>query len=200
MRWIILILVISIFLLIGAGCEQQPITGNVVKQGDIVGDSPYIRYSDSCCLDQNLNNICDVDEAAIPPDAQPASAILDSCTDTTYLDCYGSYITKDEIFLKLTARRDGFTIIKKISFPLLTCEKKFEPIEKEAGLKIRESMEIRIPCKVSTTYLKDLPYNIELVFYPSSGDTTEFTNSERGIIVNTALISGSVRNEAPEIK
>ncbi len=199
MKYIIPLIILSILLLIGAGCEQQPITGNVVKE-DIVCNSPYIRNADSCCLDQNLNNICDVDESTIPPDAQPSSIILDSCTDTTYLDCYGSYITKDEIFLKLTARRDGFTIIKKISFPLLTCEKKFEPIEKEAGLKIRESMEINIPCEVSTTYLKDLPYNIELVFYPSSGDTTEFTSSERGIIINTALISGNVRSEAPEIK
>ena len=200
MKYIIPLIILSIFLLIGAGCEQQPITGNVVKQSDIVCNSPYIRYGDSCCLDQNLNNVCDIDESITPPDAQPSSVILDSCSSTTYLDCMGSYITKDEIFLKLTARRDGFTIIKKINFPLLTCEKKFEPIEKDAGLKIRESMEIRISCKVSTTYLKDLPYNIELVFYPLSGDTTEFTNSERGIIVNTALISGNVRQEAPEIK
>jgi len=200
MRLIILALIISIFLLIGAGCEQQPITGAVVKEQDIVCNSPYIRNADSCCLDQNLNNICDVDESITPPDAQPSSNILDSCTDTTYLDCYGSYITKDEIFLKLAARRDGFTIIKKISFPLLNCEKKFEPIEKEAGLKIRESMEINIPCKISTTYLKDLQYNTEIVFYPTSGDTTEFTSSERGIIINSALISGNVRQEAPIIK
>ena len=199
MKYIIPLIILSILLLIGAGCQNQPITGNVVKE-DIVCNSPYIRNADSCCLDQNLNNICDVDETTTPPDAQPSSIILDSCTDTTYLDCYGSYITKDEIFLKLTARRDGFTIIKKISFPLLNWEKKFAPIEKEAGLKIRESMEINIPCKISTTYLKDLPYNIELVFYPISGDTTEFTSSERGIIINTALISGNVRSEAPKIK
>lgn len=199
MRWIILILIISIFLLVGAGCQNQAITGAVIKEQDIVCNSPYIRNADSCCLDKNLNDICDVDEMTTPPDAQPASTIIDSCTDTTYLNCLGSYITKDEIFLKLTAKRDGYTIIKKITFPLLNCEKKFEPIAKEEGLKIRESMEVKIPCKISTTYFKDLSYNIELVFYPSSGDTTEFTNAERGIIINSALISGNVRQESPKI-
>ncbi len=204
MKPFIIILILSIFLL--SGClEQQPITGSAIAetQEKIICNQPYIRHAETCCLDKNSNNICDNDEAEEEkiPEPQSSTTIQDYCSPTTYFECWGSYITKDEIFLKLRAmskRGDGTSVIKKIKFPSIGCEKKFEPIPKDQGLKMGEILEVKIPCKISTTYFKDLPYEIEFVFYAVS-DTTEWLNIEKGIITNSGTISGTVRNQPPEI-
>lgn len=203
MRYIIPLITLCIFLLIGAGCEQQPITGATIKElgEEIICNSPYIRYAETCCLDKNSNNMCDEDETNQEkiPQPQETTTIKDSCTDTTYFDCWGSYITKNEILLRLKAKRDGYNIIRKIEFPSIGCKKEFEPIPKDQGLEIREIIEIKIPCKISTTYFKDLTYNVESIYYPASGDTTEWLGGTRGLIISSGTISGTVLEKPPEI-
>lgn len=209
MKYIIPLIILSIFLLVGAtGCTQQSATGlsirefpeeptiEEIKEPEIICNPPYMRFADSCCLDKNSNDICDSDETIIP-EPQPSIEVADSCSETTYFDCWGSYITQDEIFLKLKAKRDGYNVIRKIEFPSINCEKEFDPIPKEQGLEIRESIEIKIPCKISTTSFKDLSYEISLIYYPSSGDTTEWLGVERGLIKNSGTLSGSVRDFPP---
>jgi sporulation protein YlmC with PRC-barrel domain len=44
----------------GGGGSALVITGNVLNE--IVCDSPYIRHGVECCLDTNINKICDSDE------------------------------------------------------------------------------------------------------------------------------------------
>ena len=209
MKYQIPLIIISMFLLIGAGgCNQQSATGLSIREfpeeniqeeipQEIVCNFPYIRHADDCCLDKNSNDICDSDETIIP-EPQPSTDVADSCSDTTYFDCWGSYITKDEIFLKLKAKRDGYNVIRKVEFPSINCEKEFDPIPREQGLEIRESIEIKIPCKISTTSFKDLSYEVSLIYYPASGDTTEWLDVGRGLIKNSGTLSGSVRDSPPE--
>ncbi len=196
-----LVIIISILLLMGAGCEEQSATGAVVMdpQKEVVCDSPYIRHGEDCCLDKNFNNICDEDEKTEFPEPQITTIVEDACTSTTYFDCWGSYITKDEIYLKLRANHEGYNVIRKIELPSIGCEKEFEPIPKEQGLEIRDIIEVRIPCKISTTYFKELEYTINSVYYLTSGDTTEWLGKEtRGTIISSGTLSGTVRDKLPE--
>lgn len=58
-----------------AACNNSTIPGTP----DVVCNSPYIRVGTECCLDQNDNNICDLDEA---PPINPSD---NDTTDTVVL-------------------------------------------------------------------------------------------------------------------
>ncbi|MEK6952825.1 MAG: hypothetical protein AABX29_07460 [Nanoarchaeota archaeon] len=63
---IILGILISIFLISGAGCQVDDKLAKEIASENIdkliVCNEPYIRYGTECCLDQNKNKVCDNDE------------------------------------------------------------------------------------------------------------------------------------------
>lgn len=80
---------------------------NVNKTNEIICNQPYIRFSSSCCLDQNNNGICDNDE--IPPQKNltncdkinkpTLSLTCQNRTDNTYNYCslkIGEDVNDDE--------------------------------------------------------------------------------------------------------
>jgi len=85
-RVILAILLLGVFLIAGCGS----ITGNVVKD-IIVCEEPYIRYADSCCLDQNFNKICDNDEqtevVGNQPYQEPGRFLPSSCSIAPGISC-----------------------------------------------------------------------------------------------------------------
>ncbi len=52
--------IIASFLMVFTGCTT------IATDDAIVCNNPYIRVGKECCLDANLNNICDKDEAYVP--------------------------------------------------------------------------------------------------------------------------------------
>lgn len=185
------------------GCtNQQQITGSVIKEQEIICNSPYIRYADSCCLDKNYNDICDKDETTPSENIVSEETIQDSCTDTSYFECLGSYITKEEVFLKLKAIRDGYTHIKKVEIPKYNCFKEFDESNVSSGLKFNNIIDIKVPCKIDKSKLEDEAFSIELIFYPRVGideDTGEWLGKPRGTIFNKGTITGTVKEEAPKL-
>ena len=60
-----LFLMCILFFLLFTACQtNKPLTSNSINasKDQIVCNSPYMRYGTDCCLDQNSNNICDIDE------------------------------------------------------------------------------------------------------------------------------------------
>lgn len=60
---------------------SAPASGSTVEEGDsgIVCNSPYIRFGTGCCLDRDVNSICDSDE----PESKP-SCPFECCEEGQY--------------------------------------------------------------------------------------------------------------------
>lgn len=81
---IIIIFLASAILLVGAGCDSG-ITGGVVAPLQPVCNKPYILVGTDCCLDQNDNSICDLDE---PSKAECVNQCdSDGCINADYYAC-----------------------------------------------------------------------------------------------------------------
>jgi hypothetical protein len=211
------------------GCSPEATSGNVVK--DSVCNAPYLEFkSGECCLDTNSNSICDSDETiveeevteevaeakteeakteettteAAPETKEVEITIQDSCTDTTYFECKSSYVSKDEVFLKLKTRRDGYTHLKKISS--LGCEQEFADKSKAGdGYVINSEFVVSIPCLKNSPgdEIDDADIVLDYIFYPITGidpNTGKWDSEiERALQRSTGKISGTVRNEPKKI-
>jgi hypothetical protein len=67
--------ILILAILLASGCAQ--------KRPDIVCNPPYIRFEDSCCMDQNSNNICDDDEDIMFEPVYDDSPVRDIEEDVT---------------------------------------------------------------------------------------------------------------------
>jgi hypothetical protein len=219
---ILTLVLLAIVTVSGCGSKEgtEAIAGSAVSS---VCNAPYFEYkAGDCCLDSNSNNICDSDEdvAEAAPEEVPeetavavsASAteveeveitVQDSCTDTTYFECKASYITNDEIFLKLETRRDGYTHLNKIS--ALGCEREFvDKAKSSEGYPIRSDVIVSIPCLKNSpgNEIVDADVVMDYTFYPVTGiadDTGEWEGKPRNPQRSTGKISGTVRNEPKKI-
>ncbi|MFH1331863.1 MAG: hypothetical protein ABIH63_01095 [archaeon] len=122
MRWFIPLLV---FVFV-AGCStpQPPL----IEEVSILCGPPYFEFKDGeCCLDENSNQVCDVDEIQkFPEEEEEAVEIPDSCYLGTYFDCTNINIKKDDVMggfvsFDLTFKKFGAAVVTKIDFPQLGC-------------------------------------------------------------------------------
>ena len=203
------------------GCDDSGPTGSAVET---VCNTPYFEYRvGECCVDKNANSICDSDETIVEetptetveevveevvvkePVEEVEITVEDACTDTTYFECIASYITKDEVFLKLKTRRDGYLHLRKIS--ALGCLQEFAPKERaNQGYQIRSDLVLSSRCLnplISGTEIKDADYVLEYVFYPDDAFlnqiTGEWEGQERSLQKSTGKISATIRNEPKKI-
>jgi len=89
--WLLLILLIAIVI---TGCSEL---NNVKSPKGVVCDSPYIRFEDGCCLDQNGNSICDRDEGNVEKETKKEDVTLQVTfvkvgICDTYDDCFKQVI------------------------------------------------------------------------------------------------------------
>jgi len=152
-----LLIIISVI----TGCGNKEITGDSVVNITTC-NSPYFEYkTGECCLDKDNNRICDSDEepkeevtAPVKEKeepktltTQPVQALtVEACTDSSYFDCTWSYITREEVQFKLRASRSGSFVLKKISLPNVPCEKEFEEVERDDGIKYDDVIEVNVKC------------------------------------------------------
>ena len=196
------------------GCGDNT-TGAAVKAP--VCNTPYFEFkTGECCLDTNANSICDSDEPAAvaekPTIEETAPAepkvleitVEDSCTDTTYLECDASYLTKDEVFFKFRAKRDGFLHLKKAS--VLGCSIDFSDKTKATdGYQIRSDILVSVPCRnyEPGKEIESSEYTIEYIFYPNDGfinpSTGEWEGTIRNLQKSSGEISGTVRSEPKKL-
>ncbi|MAG52360.1 MAG: hypothetical protein CMH62_00185 [Nanoarchaeota archaeon] len=204
------------------GCKSDgdTPTGSAVES---VCNAPYFEYkAGDCCLDKDANSVCDSDEDVVEETTTETTTeetttetvtetpeeveitVSDACSDTTYFECVASYVTKDEVFLKLKTRRDGFTHLKEIS--ALGCEKKFADKEKSSqGYSVHSELVVSIPCQNNSPgeEVTDADYVLNYIFYPTSGidsDTGEWDPAvQRFLQSSTGSLSATVRNEPKKI-
>jgi len=191
----VLFILIIFSLLFLIGCKQTP-TGETIK--GVVCNEPYIRYADDCCLDQNNNKICDNDEKEdkkTDSSYQPVQALtVESCTNNQYFDCIWSYMTKEEVQFKLQAKKAGSFVIKKISMPNVPCEKEFEVVDKEEGLKFDDIVEIHIPCEFKKDSVESDLFISGFFYKWDDGRKTGVAGYEDSDeIITKSWISGMVR-------
>lgn len=214
------ILAILLLVTILSGCTSEDVTtGSIVKE--LICNASYFEYKEGeCCLDKNANSICDTNESIVEevtateetktetisePEPEPGVkevkiTVDDACADTTYFECLASYITKNEVFFKLKARKEGYIHPKKIS--VLDCEKTFADKDKASqGYAANSELVVLVPCTKNSLgqEIKDKDYIIEYIFYPASGidsSTGEWKlEYQRGLQISTGKISGTVRSE-----
>ena len=191
---LLVLTVIGIFL---TGGDDDTPTGSAVKEKEkeIVCNAPYIRHGDDCCLDENTNGVCDDDEE-IPVTV----AVADACSDTTYFECLSSYITNDNVFFRLKAKREGYVHLKKIGLPGFNCYMTFTEKDILQGTKIRGVTDVVVPCKIDKEILENIPYDLQLMFYPQDDiDDGSYLTKNRGVILSESTMSGTVRSEAPTV-
>ena len=76
-RDVIVILIILILAIFASGClstSSDTSTGSDFSGSEITCTSPYIVAGSSCCLDENSNKICDVDEEDAPATPAPTTS------------------------------------------------------------------------------------------------------------------------------
>ncbi len=199
------------------GCSdsvEDKTTGAVVKEP--LCNAPYFEFkTGECCLDSNSNRICDSDEQAVVAE-EPAQeevptepkeieiTLKDSCTDTTYLECDASYLTKDEVFFKFKTKREGFLHLKKVS--ALGCLVDFPDKTKATdGYVIRSDILVSIPCKIYEPgkEVEGSEYTTEYIFYPDDGfinpSTGNWEGAPRNLQKSSGQISGTVRSEPKKL-
>lgn len=155
------ILFISIITLFIAGCSM---TGNVVKENC---NSPYITVGDRCCLDRNINNVCDEDES-------PTKVLLPSISETCSLtgkslSC-ASIKAESNGDIKISLKNDkyGIASISKISLPGLNkCQQRYSG-EVANGFNFKETADFTLKCDVSGMTYINTPIEIEFKRYEPS--------------------------------
>ena len=208
------LIIFSLVIISGCGKDTEKATGSAVAS---VCNSPYFEFkAGECCLDKNTNSICDSDETieevkedVVAEETAPVAAeeveitLEDSCTDTTYFECVTSYITKDELFLKLKTKREGFTHLKGIS--AMDCKKDFTTKSKAIdGYPIRTDILVSLPCQKYEVgdEVKDVEYSLEYVFYPDDifiNANGEWEGTPRNLQKSSGQVSGTVRSEPKKI-
>ena len=203
-------IILSLVFLSGCGSDEDKTTGATVKTP--VCNSPYFEFKvGECCLDSNNNSICDTDDGILAEKTAVKEVVVeekkeveitleDSCTDTTYLECKASYLTKDEIFLKLGVLRDGYLHLNKIS--ALGCEKIFPDRSKVIdGYQLRTEIVASIPCQklIVGDKVENAEYILEYIYYPKGGfinpETGQWEGAARALQRSSGQISGTVRSE-----
>jgi len=113
-----------IVLLFLAGCSEKP---PVVEEISSLCIPPYFEYkSGSCCLDENYNQVCDVEEIQKFPEEEQNVEVPDTCTFGNYFDCSDINIKYDKvsggsISFDLTFKKFGAAVVTKIDFSQLNC-------------------------------------------------------------------------------
>jgi len=206
MKKLLIIGILVLCLLLVNGCSNEPVC-NV----------PYFEYkTGECCLDKNSNQICDndekeespivsvnddikEDEESIETAFQPVQALtVESCTDLANFDCLWSYITKDEIQLKLKAKKVGIIIIEKIEIPNVPCTKIYKNISLENGMKYNDIRQLNIGCDFKKNSV-DSDLYIYMLYYPPLGFRNENVSDkwtgyiEPTKMVSSGWISGMIR-------
>lgn len=111
------------FLLFISGCSSVPDT---VEEVSTLCSPPYFEHkAGECCLDENSNQVCDVEEIQKFPEEQNVD-IPDTCIVGSYFECTNININDDKIYggtisFDLTLKRFGAAVITKIDFPELGC-------------------------------------------------------------------------------
>lgn len=148
MRWLI-----SVFaLLFLAGCSySEP----VIEEVSTLCTPPYFEYkTGECCLDDNSNQLCDVDEIQKFPPEEKESLVVevpDSCDLGTYFECSNIVIKDDAVLggyisFDLTFKKFGSAVVTKIDFPELGCSKTFSQWSIDDGVR-QVSKPFSVECK-----------------------------------------------------
>jgi len=82
------------FVILLVGCSE--LGANSKNSEGIVCNSPYIRFGEGCCLDQDNNKICDEDESNIKKEPEKENVTL----QVTFVKIEGSYCNTDYDCLK----------------------------------------------------------------------------------------------------
>ena len=119
-----------------------------ISEKVVVCNPPYIRFATSCCLDQNENNICDVDEGLIERDDEKAFdagkvSVPDKktgkCSNNLFLVCHKedrenpieicvdasakqNHLDHGDIGGKCDGNVKNLDACKIVSYPILTTE------------------------------------------------------------------------------
>lgn len=166
-----LLLILSIIgLVILSGCAKENMEGSLCNK-------PYFEFmKGQCCLDADDNKICDKDETVkeenkenIEIASQPVQALTsEGCSGTLYyFDCIWSYITKNEIQIKLRGEKESIIVIKKIDVPNVPCGKEFGTSIKD-GIKYGEEKQFNIPCDFKKNSVES-NLDFYVTIYPREG-------------------------------
>ena len=150
----ILIVVFSLFI---SGC----MTGEVVKDvedseqtNQVVCNKPYILVGNDCCLDQDDNSICDIDESQSSPSGEPIlsqSVTIEECyTGGFIFECESSIINSNKITIKLKSNIANYYAPERIYLPQIGingCELTLDT-SFENALVYEESKVYEIPCDI----------------------------------------------------
>ena len=118
---------------------------------------PYLQVGSSCCLDQNNNKVCDVDEKAGVEQVDVGEAFSPKgCILGDGLSCSGFSVTESNIQMNLKNSLERTIVIHKISFTNINCEATFD----ETVFKgVKENFVI--PCKLTKGSTLDSAFTID---------------------------------------
>ena len=150
-----LIFVIMLFIFV-SGC------------GQISCNKPYIHVGVSCCLDQNNDKVCDVDEKVVGVQDVTETEVYDSeCTIGFGLDCAGFKVTKDNVQLTIQNSLERSVVIHKITLKNIDCAATFD----ETVFKgVQENFVI--PCKLNKGSMFNSEFSVD--FFEDGKSFTKF--------------------------
>ena len=145
-------------------------------------DLSYSFVNGACCLDKDVNRICDRDET---PKVQAIVGSKDvlfvqEMCNIPHFTCLYKKITAEKVVLDVRLERDETIHVQKISLPELKCSQTFN-----STLKFGEEEEFTIPCVITGALVKSsivTDANIQEVLRHSNGQIYDY-----GTVTPTSL-------------